>query len=121
MAMDSEKQLRQSVNSYHFDSKNWAVTISLPYMPQSPSPISANLYAQPFSMSRAQREQLHGHGVRVLWLAGPSDARKSTLTKVLDACLACPGEAYLSANNCIGADAKALPNGWSYEHSFTWR
>lgn len=60
-------------------------------MPQSPSPAAPNLHAQPFYVTRAQREQLHGHAGRVLWLTGLSGAGKSTIANALAATLHAQG------------------------------
>lgn len=49
--------------------------------------LTANLDARPFTVTRAQRERLHGHAGRVVWLTGLSGAGKSTLADALESTL----------------------------------
>lgn len=52
-------------------------------------PLSAarNLRQQQLSVTRAQREQLHGHAGTVIWLTGLSGAGKSTIANALEVAL----------------------------------
>ena len=46
-----------------------------------------NLQQQPLSITRAQREQLHGHAGMVIWMTGLSGAGKSTIANALEVAL----------------------------------
>jgi adenylyl-sulfate kinase len=46
-----------------------------------------NLQQQPLSITRAQREQLHGHAGTVIWMTGLSGAGKSTIANALEVAL----------------------------------
>ena len=50
-------------------------------------PEARNLRQQPLSITRAQREQLHGHAGTVIWMTGLSGAGKSTVANALEAAL----------------------------------
>lgn len=53
-------------------------------MPAQHSPGPSALTPQPFTILRADREQLAGHGGRVVWFTGLSGAGKSTLANALE-------------------------------------
>lgn len=55
------------------------------------SSAASNLHARPFSVTRAARERLHGHGARVLWFTGLSGSGKSTLANALEVALHAQG------------------------------
>jgi len=42
------------------------------------------IFAQPLSISQADREKLNGHGAKVIWLTGLSGSGKSTLADALE-------------------------------------
>ncbi|MFN3440327.1 MAG: adenylyl-sulfate kinase [Acidovorax sp.] len=60
-------------------------------MPQSRSPAPPDLHTQPFSVTRAQREGLHRHAGRAVWLTGLSGAGKSTTANALESALHAQG------------------------------
>lgn len=55
------------------------------------SPVADNLHATPLVVTRGQRERLHGHAGRALWLTGLSGAGKSTLANALEVALHAQG------------------------------
>lgn len=56
-------------------------------MPPAAPAVHRHLHAQPFSVTRSHREQLHGHAGRVVWLTGLSGAGKSTIASALESAL----------------------------------
>lgn len=56
-----------------------------PGVPRHPE--ARNLQRQQLSITRAQREQLHGHAGTVIWMTGLSGAGKSTIANALEVAL----------------------------------
>ncbi len=68
-----------------------AATKDAEHPASAPPPTTAPLHAAPPTVTRAQRERLHGHAGRVVWLTGLSGAGKSTLANALEARLHAAG------------------------------